>query len=231
MKKCIIIFILLIILSITGCRAIVADTTVKTVIITETSIVEVENTQRITELEADIERLKVENEAYYSLIASLNEYLSYIYPMKVSNANYSSEGIGFSIKYQDKFYMITAGHGVHYTYENIDVLYTNFKFLDEGWTSLKLLDYNNDYTNKNDYAIFISDKIDSGFNVDLDNDNPLFIINDTKLISNYTRKTVEGESGSPVVDLEGEVTEIATTDIYSYNTDIDIVLEAIANLK
>jgi len=226
MKKLIIIFLIIFIgLSLSCTRHI--DTT-ETVVITQTSIVTVTST---VEDAARIEELEVELKQYQELIGNLNQYLSYIYPMKVSNSDYSSEGIGFSIKYKDKFYMITAGHGVHYTYDNTDVLFTNFKFLDNGWISLKLLDYNNDYTNNNDYAIFVSDKLDNGFNIDLDNDNPLFIINDTNFISGYTRKTIEGESGSPVIDINGEVTEIATTDLYSYNTDIDIVLEAIDNLK
>ena len=39
-----------------------------------------------------------------------------------------------------------------------------------------------------------------------------------------------GQMGVPVIDIDGEVTEIATTDMCNYNTDIDIVLKAINKL-
>ena len=204
------------------------ETVTVTSIVTETVIIE--DTQRIEELQKQLADSKEESEKYRDLISNLNELLKNVYSIKVSNSNYSSEGTGFSVKHRDKYYMISAGHGVHYVYGNDDVLYTNFKFLLNGnWFSLELLDYNNDYNNKNDYAIFISDKIDNGFNVDLDNDKPLFLINDTFKL--YWKKIIDGESGSPVIDLDGEVTEIATTDTCQYNTDIDIVLQAIDNLE
>ncbi|MHB8276151.1 MAG: hypothetical protein ACYDIA_00650 [Candidatus Humimicrobiaceae bacterium] len=204
-----------------------------TTTITVTSIVTVENTARIDELEKQLNGSKAETEKYQNLIVNIKQYLSYIYPMKVSNANYSSEGIGFSIKYNDKYFIISAGHGVHYTYKDVDVLYTNFKFLDEGWESLKLLDYNNDYTNKNDYAIFYSDKINTGFKIDNENDNSVFILGIEKynIIEDKNNTNVAGESGSPIIDSEAEITGILTTDIFMYFTDIDTVLEAIDNLK
>ncbi len=167
-----------------------------------------------------------ELQQYKDLVSNLNEYLGYVYVIEVSNSNYSSEGLGFTIEYEDDFYMITAGHGIHYVYEDYDILYTNFRFKPENtWIQLELLDYNNDYINKKDYAIFTSSEIEEGFEVDLDNDNPLYRIGDK--ILDYKITTIEGESGSPVIDIQGQVTEIATTDYYSYNTDIDIVLEAI----
>jgi len=186
----------------------------------------------IYDLERRINLTKEENIKYNNLICNLNEYLSYVYPMKVSNDNYFSDGMGFTIEYGDKFYLITAGHGVHYVFEDYDVLYTNFKVkIDNKWIYLKLLDYKNDYMNKSDYAILTSIKIDSGFDVDLDNDRPLFLIGGNRLISDYSSKTVEGESGLPIIDIDGEVTEIATTDSYYYNTDIDIVLQTIDDLN
>ena len=188
--------------------------------------------EEVNTLENDLELSNEKIEQYQNLISNLNEYLSYVYPMKVSNDNYSSDGMGFTIKYGDKFYLITAGHGVHYVFEDYDVFYTNFKVkIDNNWIYLELLDYDNDYMDKSDYAILTNSEIDSGFDVDLDNDRPLFLIGENRLISDYNRKIIEGESGSPVIDLDGQVTEIATTDLYYYNTDIDLVLEAIDNLK
>ncbi len=229
MKK--IVLIIFLILFLTGCTRyvevpvveIVTETVTETII--ETVIETVEDTEKIEELENKVQQ-------YRDLIGNLGEYLSYVYLMEVSNDNYSSEGIGFSIEYQDKFYLITAGHGVHYVYEDYNVLYTNFKFKsDSGWGYLELLDYDNNYLGRKDYAILVSSQLDDGFNVDLDEDKPLFLIGGDELISDYRRTSIEGESGSPVIDIDGEVTEIATTDIYSYNTDISIILEAIDKLK
>ena len=39
------------------------------------------------------------------------------------------------------------------------------------------------------------------------------------------------QSGSQAIDIDGEVTEVATTNEFYYNTNIDIILEAIDNLK
>jgi len=64
----------------------VVETLTETVLVTET-VVEteyIEDTERIDELEEEV--LK-----YQELIGNLNELLSYIYPMRVSNDNYSSD--------------------------------------------------------------------------------------------------------------------------------------------
>lgn len=202
-------------------------------IIIDNNAIEIAELQKEVDISASrLDLSNIEIEKYNNLINNLDEYLSYVYPMKVSNDNYSSDGMGFTIEYWDKLYLITTGHGVHYVFEDYDVLYTNFKVgIDNNWIYLELLDYDNNYINKADYAILTSNEIDSGFDVDLDNDRPLFLIGGNRLMSDYSRKTVEGESGLPVIDIDGEVTEIATTDLYYYNTDIDIILQAIDNLE
>jgi hypothetical protein len=198
------------------------STSIETTVVTETVIVE--DTAKIAELEQQIEQ-------YKSLINNLNALMGNVYKTKVSNSEFASEGTGFSIKYNDKYYLISAGHGVHFKDNNTDILYTNFNAnIKDDWISLKLLDYNNDYLNRKDYSIFVSDKITTGFEVDSENDNPLFIVSSLNKISDYRRTTIEGESGSPVIDIEGEVTEMSTTDMYNYNTDINTILNAIDNL-
>jgi hypothetical protein len=191
-------------------------------IVTDTIIETITETVVVTEYIEDTE-CKEELQKYKDLINNLNEYLGYVYYVECTNA---IGGIGdataFSIDYNDEIYLISAGHLV----ENENGIFGNFRI---GGISIVLLTYNNDYMNKTDYAIFTSSEIDNGFEVDLDSDKPLFLIGDS--IWDYTRKTVEGESGSPVIDIDGEVTEIATTDLYYYNTDIDIVLEAIDNIQ
>jgi len=51
------------------------------------------------------------------------------------------------------------------------------------------------------------------------------------IIKDIYDNNIEGESGSPIIDNEGEIIGIDTTDIINYYTDIDIVLRAIDNLE
>ena len=173
------------ILLLTGCTQYVpvvetiTETVVETVVVTET-VVEYDN------------KCSEELQQYKDLINNLNEYLGYVYLIEVSNSNYSSEGIGFAMEYEDEFYIITAGHGIHYVYEDYDILYTNFRFKPENtWIQLELLAYENDYINKKDYAILTSSEIEEGFKVDLDNDNPLYRIGDK--ILDYKITTIEDD--------------------------------------
>ncbi|MCJ7691268.1 MAG: serine protease [Clostridiaceae bacterium] len=217
--------LLILIMLITGCTPLAAEPVIETIVETEIvkEYVEIENTD-------EIDRLNEELDRYKELLNNLNDLLKnvyYVYQGKDDGS--SSWGTGFAIEYNGKHYLITAGHVVDSEYGIFKNL--GFKDFEGEWIYPELLDYNNDYMNKKDYAILSSSKIDNGFNVDLDNDKPLFIIGDNNLISNYSRKTVVGESGSPVIDIDGEATEVVTTDIYQYNTDIDIVLQAIDNLK
>jgi hypothetical protein len=223
MKKLIIILLIIFIgLSISCTRNI--DTT-ETVVITETSIVTVnsiiEDTQRIEELEAELKQ-------YQELIGNLNELLKNVYYIKGENTGYINEGTAFSIEYKDKFYLISAGHLVENEYGKFGNFKAKANFSDK-WVYLKLLAYESDFINSNDYAVFYSDKIESGFNVNYDNNYIQYIlgnnINNTMRI--FSIGMVDGESGSPIVNIAGEVIGIGTGNF----TDIDLVLEAIDNLK
>jgi len=186
------------------------------------------------ELEEEIGRLNNEldleesrSNRLQTLITNLDSLLDNIYVIECTNSiGGTGKAKAFSVVYKDNIYVLTAGHLV----SNENGLFSNFRVnLGNDWIDLNLLVYDNDYQNKSDYAIFEGSRIKDGFKVDLDNDRPLYFLGSS--ISIYTREAKEGESGSPVIDLDGEVTEIATTDLYSYNTDIDIVLEAIDELK
>ncbi len=210
------------ILAVPGCTQYVevpvVETITETVIetVTVTEYIEVENTDRIDRLESEVGQ-------YQDLISNLNELLGYVYLIEGTNTiGGIGEATAFALEYKEEIYIISAGHVV----ENKNGIFSNFRIING--VLLELLDYDNDYINKSDYAIFTGE-IDKGFKVDLDNDNPLYRIGDT--IVDYRITSIEGESGSPVIDIGGEVTEIATTDIYSYNTDIDTVLDVIDNMQ
>jgi hypothetical protein len=230
--------LLIILFILSGCSSqIVADTTPETV--TVTSIVEVENTDRIEKLEADNLKLEAELEKYKELIEGLNELLGNVYIGISSNENWiSGDYVAFSMEYNDKFYLISAGHCVHLEFEGKNIKYTDFKFkanFSDNWIYPKLLTYNNNYLANDDYAVFYSDKINMGFNVDTENDLSKYKIiypdiSDKVIIGIYD-EGIDGESGSPVIDIDGEITGIATTSSHLYNTKIKTVLKAIDELK
>lgn len=230
MKKTYIIFVILFLtILLVGCKNDIS-TNVETIIKTKI----VEDTSKIDELEAEIEK-------YKSLLSNLNELLGNVYYGYASNENWESDGFtAFSLKYKGKYYIITAGHAVHYKDDKIDTgLYTTIKFKQGSgdWIYPELLAYENDFDNYRDYAIFYSNKVDSGLEYDINEIKPTYILgsSNNNIFSRTNRDLVEGESGSPIIDLEGEVIGIAIgaatgsyTPIY---IDIDLVLEAIDNLE
>ena len=200
----------------------------------EANIIIDTNAIEIVDLKEELNLTEDQLEKYNNLIDSLNDLLSNVYYGYASNENWESDGFtAFSIEYKGKFYLITAGHCVHYKDDKIDAgVFTKIKVKNfkGDWIYPKLLKYENDYDNNRDYAILYSDKIIKGLEYDLNNSYPKFILgnlnkNILKELNIYN--LLEGESGSPVVDLDGEVIGIATGNF----VDIDLVLEAIDELE
>jgi len=233
MKKILVIILLIASLLLIGCqKQISADTITPTSIVTVTSIVtqKVEDTKRIDELEAELKEYKDNYYAYRFLVDDLNDLLKnvyYVYQKKSDGS--SSWGTGFSIEYNGKYYLITAGHIVDGEYGIFKNLGFKANFSDN-FIYPKLLTYKSDYINKNDYAILYSDKVSSGLMPGKETKNNFTLgYGDINLIKqdNYN---IEGESGSPYININGEVTGILTSD-YFYRTEINTVLGAIDNLK
>jgi len=206
-----------------------ADTIPETVTVTETVIVE--DTARIAELEKQLEKKDTEAQQYRELINNLNNLLANVYYGYASNNKWTADGFtAFSMEYKDKYYLITAGHAV----ENPDGKMTNFKFkanFSNEWIYPKLLDYKFDKMNLVDYAIFYSDKINSGLKYNLNNlTKPSFILGAGKLnLFKEYGYIKSGESGSPIININGEVIEILTGDRTA--TKIEIVIQAIDKLE
>lgn len=191
--------------------------------------------KKVDTLNNDLDLTEEELLKYKRLINNLNELLSNVCYGYAENNNYESDGFtAFSINYNDKYYLITAGHAAHYKYNGVDTgVYTYFKvkvnFSNE-WIYPKLLTYENDFMGNRDYAILYSDKITNGLDFDLNNSYPEYILGneDNNIFKQFDiDNLVEGESGSPVVDIDGEVIGIATGNF----VDIDLVIEAIDNLN
>lgn len=233
------IIIILLILStfLIGCSNLInAGTTVatskaetKTETVTVTSIVEVENTEKIERLEADNTKLEAELEKYKELISGLNDSLGNVYYFYAENSGGYVNGTGFSLNYNGNNYLITAGHCIENEYGK----FGNFKFkanFSNEWIYPKLLIYNVNYYADYDYAIFYSDKIKNGFIVGKPKGLNIILGNsDAKLntIRSITETHKRGESGSPIINANGEVIGILTGGI----TYIDKVTEAIDSLK
>jgi len=163
---------------------------------------------------------------YPNLSANLNNLLKNVYYVYGEGSGTWVAGTGFSIGYTDKFYLITAGHIVDCEWG----IHKNLRFkanFSDKWIYPKLIAYNNDYMAGNDYAIFYSDKVKSGLELDFENDDSAFIIGCEKLSLNIIKDSdtinIVGESGSPIIDIDGEVTGISTTNNSSYYTDISTV--------
>ncbi|NQT66188.1 MAG: hypothetical protein HQ569_01260 [Actinobacteria bacterium] len=186
-------------------------------------------------LKVDVGNVENKIESYKNLINNLNDLLANVYYGYAENNKNESDGFtAFSINYNDKYYLITAGHAAHYKYNDIDTgVYTYFKFkanFSNEWIYPKLLTYENDFMGNRDYAILYSDKITNGLDFDLNNSYPEYILGneDNNIFKQFDiYNLVEGESGSPVVDIDGEVIGIATGNF----VDIDLVIEAIDNLN
>jgi hypothetical protein len=185
--------------------------------------VEVEDTARIAELEAKLEQ-------YKDLISNLNSLLSNVYYVTGENNEYGVYGTGFSLAYENDYYLITAGHIV----DSVWGVFRNLGFqanFSDVWIYPELLAYENDSYYNRDYAIFYSDRIISGLKFNKELSNTTFILgNDYKnfnLIRNSFGTSIDGECGSPVINLNKEVIGVFN----GASTDIDIVLEAIDNLE
>ena len=184
--------------------------------------------EELSNLENDLDLSNEEIDKYNNLLINLNELLSNVYYGYASNSEWTLDGFtAFSLKYNDKYYIITAGHCVENEYGK----FGNFKFkanFSNNWIYPKLLTYENDFEGNRDYAILYSDKITSGLEFDLDNGYPEYVLGngDNNIFKEFfTYNLVEGESGSPVIDLDGQAIGIATGNF----VDINLVIEAIDN--
>lgn len=221
MKKLLIILLLIISILTIGCSSqVIADTTISQTITT------------IDELANDYKESVNKNIQYSNLIDNLNEFLSNVYYGYSNNDNYENEFTAFSIYYNGKYYLITVGHAI----EQDGQKYTDFKFkanFTDEWISAELLDYKFDYDNERttlsfDYAIFYSDVIVNGLIPEKNRDYPEFVLGNGKFnIIRNAGIAIPGESGSPIISLDGEVTGMVSAPF----TDIDIILQAIDELK
>ena len=140
----------------------------------------------------------------------------------------------FAMKYNDKFYLITAGHCVEIDGEK----YENFKFKSnksEQWVRPQLLDYRSDYKNNLDYAIFyLGNPINTGLlpAKPAEDMRPRYILGNLERGLNLVKiydNTIEGESGSPVLNSSCHVIGLIIKSDGTF-TPIEVVLDALDKL-
>ena len=247
MKKIIIIALLVSIFLITGCldnyvplekHNQLQETLNET--IGEYGSLKKENTELINEnsnLEEELNLTEEQLEKYQNLVNNLNSLLENVYYGYASNSNWVSDGFtAFSMEYEGKTYLVTAGHCVHYVDDKIDTgVYTYFKFkanFSDEFIYPELIAYDK---NK-EYAVFISDKINKGLAIDNENQylksSECFILGNEDVGLNIFRPNSskkQGESGSPIISQNGKVVGIAAWGM-GY-TPIGLVIKAIDKIR
>lgn len=189
--------------------------------------------EKLDKLKADYEDLTEKNIKYNNLIDNLNILLSNTYYGYASNGNWIIDGFtAFNLKYNNNYYLITAGHCV----ENENGKFSNFKFkanFSDEWIYPELLTYKYEYDDDKptlnvDYAIFYSDYINNGFTPEINRTYPEFVLGNGKFnIIRNAGIAIPGESGSPIINLDGKVIGMVSAPF----TDIDIILQAIDNIN
>jgi len=231
MRKIFLIAIIVISVLLTGCMD--PDDFVPVEDYNEVHLAYVEAKQDRTDLEnenkslkADVRDLEDEVEKYKYLLNNLNELLNNVYYMECKNSGYTNWGTGFSIEYNGKIYILTAGHYVEDTEYNTGKYY-NFRFkVNNEWIYPQLLIYKVTNTVP-DYAIFYSEEINNGLKYDLNNTEPDYRLGIDIKIQENNNWGIGGECGRPIIDLDGEVIGIHV----GYLSDIDTVLRAIDKIN
>ena len=171
------------------------------------------------------------------LLSNINKILSTVYFGTADKGEIveAKNFTAFTIQYNDKFYLITAGHCVEMDGER----YGNFKFKSnrgKSWITPELLDYKSDYINNLDYAIFFSGKpintglIPAGPGEDM---TPRYILGNLERSLNLVKvysDTIEGESGSPILNSSCHVIGLVIKSDSTY-TPITVVLDALEKVS
>jgi len=228
--RIIITILIVLLIALFGCDSnyvLETDTIPETITVYETviqtQIVEVENTDRINELELEVQ-------AYKDLIGNLNELLSCVYYGYASNSNWILDGFtAFSLAYNGKYYLITAGHAVE---QQSYGKFGNFKFkanFSNDWIYPELLKYNPGIEDvRNDYAVFYTSDIKSGLKPG-EYILPAYTLGtgNLNLIRDNFKKNIPGESGSPIININGEVLGMVAGEF----TDISFILQGIDSIN
>jgi len=187
--------------------------------------------KRLEELENQVSGSGNDLEKLRRLLDNINELLKFVYIGSSVKDDYGYTFTAFSIDYEGKCYIITAGHCVsdNYGKEGAFKFKANFS---NTWIYPDLLGYKSEFYNLDDYAVFYSDEIPGGLKTGEFKTEGDYLLGslDKKLsvFRNLGSSSKKGESGSPVINEEMEVLGIYVVYGYVY-TPIQLALSAIDN--
>ena len=155
----------------------------------------------IEELSSRVERLT-------ELLKSINSHLKRVYIGSSDPEEINYTFTAFSIRYNGKHYIITAGHCVADNYGDAGRFRFKANFSDD-WIYPELIGYKAEFWNLDDYAVFYSEDVKDGFEISgietTDNYLPGSIDKGLSVFRHLGDSSRRGESGSPVINEYGEV--------------------------
>jgi cell division protein FtsB len=167
-----------------------------------------------------------------SLINNFNKLLKNVYIGSADPKELAYTFTAFSIEYEGQYYLITAGHCVKDNFGKEGKFKFKANFSDE-WIYPELLGYKAEFWNLDDYAVFSSDKLYSGFKISGQETKENYLVGsmdkNLSVLRNLGAGSKRGESGSPVINENGEVVGIYVVYGLVY-TPIQLALDKIDNL-
>ena len=167
-----------------------------------------------------------------SLINNFNKLLKNVYIGSADPKELAYTFTAFSIEYEGQYYLITAGHCVKDNFGKEGKFKFKANFNDK-WIYPELLGYKAEFWNFDDYAVFSSDKLYSGFKIGDQETKENYLIGsmdkNLSILRNLGAGSKRGESGSPVINENVEVIGIYVVFGLFY-TPIQLALDKIDNL-
>jgi len=187
--------------------------------------------ESIKNLKEQVAQLKLQPGNLKKLLNNMNDLLKNVYIGSTAPEELAYTFTAFTILYNGKTYIITAGHCVadNYGEEGTFKFKSNFS---QNWVYPDLLGYKAEFYNLDDYGVFYAEGMSGGFEVSDKNTEDQFLLGSIdkglSVARNLGDSSKRGESGSPVINEDGQVVGIYV--VYGLEfTPIQLALDVIDN--